>query len=50
MIIKKFLGIISLTIGIIGLILPILPGWLLIFAGLTILRKNHVDEREIFSD
>jgi uncharacterized membrane protein YbaN (DUF454 family) len=32
-----FLGIILVFIGIIGLVMPIMPGWPLIFAGLIIL-------------
>ena len=33
-------GIIFILLGILGLILPIVPGWLLIFVGFAILGKN----------
>lgn len=33
--IRKIIGTIVITLGIIGLALPIFPGWLLIFAGLA---------------
>jgi hypothetical protein len=35
-------GVVVLLIGIVGLALPILPGWLLIFAGLAILGTEYV--------
>jgi hypothetical protein len=35
-------GVVVLLIGIAGLALPILPGWLLIFAGLAILGTEYV--------
>jgi hypothetical protein len=34
----KVLGIILVIIGIAGIFLPILPGWLLIFVGLSLMR------------
>jgi uncharacterized protein YqgC (DUF456 family) len=36
-ILRKFVGVILLLIGLAGLVLPILPGWLLIFVGLSFL-------------
>lgn len=38
--IKKFFGIILITIGIIGLILPIMPGWLFIIPGIKLAFPN----------
>jgi hypothetical protein len=35
-------GVVVLLIGVAGLALPILPGWLLIFAGLAILGTEYV--------
>lgn len=35
--VKKITGVLLLMIGIIGLAVPIIPGWLLIFAGLACL-------------
>jgi len=35
-------GVVVLLIGIAGLALPILPGWILIFAGLAILGTEYV--------
>ena len=37
---KKIIGISALIIGLLGLVLPIIPGWLLIFAGLALLRSK----------
>lgn len=37
---KKFAGIVLIIIGIIGLILPIMPGWFFLIPGLML-----VDER-----
>lgn len=34
------LGTLMLTIGIVGLVVPVLPGWLLIIAGLAVLRTE----------
>ncbi len=34
---RKSAGVVLLGIGIIGLLMPILPGWLLIFVGLALL-------------
>ncbi len=34
---KLILGILALVIGIAGIALPILPGWLLVFVGLELL-------------
>ena len=34
------LGLLLLVLGIAGLVLPILQGWLMIFAALAILRKD----------
>lgn len=38
---KIIIGVISILIGIIGLVLPILPGWVLIFAGIYLLSPEH---------
>lgn len=35
--IKLILGIIALLVGLGGLLLPVLPGWLLIFIGLELI-------------
>jgi putative transmembrane protein PGPGW len=35
-------GVVVLLVGIAGLALPILPGWILIFAGLAILGTEYV--------
>jgi uncharacterized membrane protein YbaN (DUF454 family) len=42
-------GSILLTIGVLGLILPILPGWLLIIPGLFLLGENTKVSRFIIS-
>ena len=34
---KVFIGIIFFMIGIVGLVMPILPGWALIFAGIILI-------------
>jgi hypothetical protein len=34
---RKVAGVILLGVGLIGLLMPILPGWLLIFVGLALL-------------
>lgn len=34
---RKVVGAVLLGIGLIGLLMPILPGWLLIFVGLALL-------------
>ncbi len=34
---RLVLGLILLVIGLVGLLMPILPGWLLIFVGLAVL-------------
>lgn len=39
---KQVLGIIALIVGILGLLFPILPGWLLIFVGLELLGIHVV--------
>ena len=36
-IIRKVFGIILILVGIAGIVLPILPGWILIFIGLGLL-------------
>ena len=41
-IIVTIVGLIVLLIGLAGLILPILPGWALIFVGLAILATEYV--------
>ncbi|MDH3259583.1 MAG: PGPGW domain-containing protein [Acidimicrobiia bacterium] len=42
---KLFIGILGFTlllVGLIGLLLPFLPGWLLIIAGLAVLSTEYV--------
>ncbi len=42
---KLLIGILGFTlllIGLIGLVLPFLPGWLLIIAGLAVLSTEYV--------
>lgn len=34
---KKALGVIAIIVGLLGLVFPILPGWILIFVGLELL-------------
>jgi len=41
-IVKKGLGLFFLTIGVAGLIIPIVPGLLLIFLGLTFLENEKI--------
>jgi uncharacterized protein YqgC (DUF456 family) len=36
-VIKLVLGVVALVIGLAGLLLPILPGWILIFVGLELI-------------
>ena len=38
--IRKISGILLILIGIAGIVLPILPGWVLIFVGLSLLGIN----------
>lgn len=40
-------GVLVLLVGLAGLVLPILPGWLLIFAGLGILATEYVWARRL---
>jgi uncharacterized protein (TIGR02611 family) len=40
-------GVVVLLVGLAGLVLPILPGWLLIFAGLGILATEYVWARRL---
>lgn len=40
--IKFFLGILAILVGLTGLVLPILPGWILIFVGLELLGIHIV--------
>jgi len=35
--VRKFFGVVLILIGVAGIILPILPGWVLIFVGLSLL-------------
>jgi len=47
---KLVIGIIGLTLvvlGVAGLVLPFLPGWLLIIAGLAVLRTEYVWARQL---
>jgi uncharacterized protein YqgC (DUF456 family) len=34
---RTAVGVVLLSIGLIGLLMPVLPGWLLIFVGLALL-------------
>lgn len=34
---RRFLGILLIVLGVIGLVLPVIPGWLLIMTGLAML-------------
>lgn len=34
---RKFFGILFIILGIIGLVLPVIPGWLFIAAGLALI-------------
>jgi hypothetical protein len=34
---RRFLGILLIILGIIGLILPVMPGWVFLLAGWTML-------------
>jgi uncharacterized protein (TIGR02611 family) len=36
------LGFALVTVGLVGLVLPFLPGWLLIIAGLAVLSTEYV--------
>ena len=47
-ILKKILGVILIIIGIIGLFLPILPGVLVIIAGLFLLGIKVEDVKKWF--
>jgi uncharacterized protein (TIGR02611 family) len=40
-------GVVVLLIGLAGLLLPVLPGWLLIFVGLGILSTEYVWARRL---
>ena len=37
---RATLGVVLLIIGIIGLFMPVLPGWLLIIPGLAVLARD----------
>ena len=41
------IGVALVLVGIAGLVLPILPGWLLIIAGLAVLRTEYVWARQL---
>ena len=41
------LGIALVLLGIAGLVLPFLPGWLLIIAGLAVLRTEYVWAKQL---
>lgn len=38
--VRIILGLMLLVLGIAGLVLPVLQGWLMIFAAMAILRKD----------
>lgn len=40
-------GIALVTVGLVGLVLPFLPGWLLIIAGLALLSTEYVWARRL---
>jgi uncharacterized membrane protein YbaN (DUF454 family) len=47
---KLLIGIVGVALvllGIAGLVLPILPGWLLIIAGLAVLRTEYVWAKQL---
>lgn len=47
---KIIIGILGgalITVGLIGLVLPFLPGWLLIIAGLAVLSTEYVWARRL---
>jgi uncharacterized membrane protein YbaN (DUF454 family) len=37
---KKWYGIVLISLGFIGLVLPIMPGWLLIAAGIALISPK----------
>jgi len=39
---RKFIGLASIALGLIGLILPIMPGFLFVALGVFILRDQYV--------
>lgn len=41
-ILKQIFGVIALIVGLLGLVFPVLPGWLLIFVGLELLGIHIV--------
>lgn len=41
-ILKQILGVVALIVGVLGLLFPIMPGWLLIFVGLELLGIHVV--------
>ncbi len=36
---KRFIGILSLLLGMVGIIMPIMPGWIFIFLGLSLMSS-----------
>jgi uncharacterized membrane protein YbaN (DUF454 family) len=53
---RKIIGIILVIIGIFGLIMPIIPGWLFLIPGMLILNvrwfKNYfkkINQRKVFN-
>jgi uncharacterized protein YqgC (DUF456 family) len=45
---KKILGILLILIGLIGLIFPIMQGWIFIFLGLALLGNKRI--KNFFSE
>ncbi|KAB3535756.1 hypothetical protein F8154_05500 [Alkaliphilus pronyensis] len=37
---KKLCGILLLILGVVGIIMPIMPGWIFIFIGWAILKST----------
>ncbi|HVI41662.1 MAG TPA: hypothetical protein VM577_13500 [Anaerovoracaceae bacterium] len=38
---RKLLGVMILAIGILGFVVPILPGWLFVLGGLAIMKGKQ---------
>ena len=43
-VIKKIIGALLILIGLTGIILPILPGWIFIILGLGLITNKHLKE------
>lgn len=40
-ILKKILGVMLIILGISGILLPVLPGWVFVFAGIYLICPNR---------